>query len=227
MSRNPKNDTGITLMPDESNIYVWKGLLQVSRTHAPACCLLRDVGGRGLEVAGSQEATQGCGQQPIAGPATEAGLLHLWHWSTVTARLPQYQQWSPLTSAAMACRARQAPPSSQAPLSWRSASPRPTPWRRPAFGTPPRFSTPTSTSRCGQLRLCGWLVGLGASTLCTGLVLCYSVCTCLPGRRTPACLAAGLTAVHTHQARMRRRRACWGGTAWLLPGSWHEPEAPN
>eukprot|EP00891_Asterochloris_glomerata_P007259 jgi/Astpho2/7259/fgenesh1_pm.00113_%23_16_t len=28
MSRNPKNDTGITLMPDESNIYVWKGLLQ-------------------------------------------------------------------------------------------------------------------------------------------------------------------------------------------------------
>ena len=31
MSRNPKNDTGITLMPDESNIYVWKGLLQVSR----------------------------------------------------------------------------------------------------------------------------------------------------------------------------------------------------
>ena len=34
MSRNPKNDTGITLMPDEANIYVWKGLLQVRSTNA-------------------------------------------------------------------------------------------------------------------------------------------------------------------------------------------------
>ena len=47
MSRNPKNDTGITLMPDESNIYVWKGLLQVSQTDIPAC-YLPSIGGKGV-----------------------------------------------------------------------------------------------------------------------------------------------------------------------------------